>query len=169
MFNNDISIWRRISFNNTQALAMKLYDTGETGFTYNSIIWTFVPRLIYPDKPLLTHGEKFVKIVYGEYDPGGISPGFFGEAYWNFGWIGVFYSSIIISTFLVFFNIMTIRVLILKNYQYFLLIMPSYRLSYSMDGWLIATSINSIPFWIIYFTIIIFLTKIYLIYKRYKV
>lgn len=56
------------------------------GDTYLDIIWIFVPRFIYPDKPMtiLPINQWFFQ------DEGGSSPAtLIGEAYLNFGWPGI--------------------------------------------------------------------------------
>lgn len=56
------------------------------GDTYLDIIWIFVPRFIYPNKPMtiLPINQWFFQ------DEGGSSPTtLIGEAYLNFGWLGI--------------------------------------------------------------------------------
>jgi hypothetical protein len=60
------------------------------GYTLAPLISTFVPRLIWPDKPSIAVGrvmnkEFRVSDVADTY----ISPSHLGELYWNFGWAGV--------------------------------------------------------------------------------
>jgi hypothetical protein len=60
------------------------------GYTLTPLISTFVPRLIWPNKPNVAVGQIMnkdfrVSDVADTY----ISPSHLGELYWNFGWAGV--------------------------------------------------------------------------------
>src|SRR5450759_2142370 len=62
---------------------MCIRDRFQTAFS------TFIPRIIWPDKPVITYGHEFTFLVTGAEGSGGSGAGFFGEAYWNLGWSGV--------------------------------------------------------------------------------
>jgi hypothetical protein len=79
----------RLSYPAAQEFAMDAYDRGEAGTSFQSILATVIPRALWPDKPIITQGHEFSYLVKGIEGGGGSGPGFFGEAYWNFGWLGV--------------------------------------------------------------------------------
>jgi hypothetical protein len=74
---------------------MIVTQTGQTvpfqnGHTLTPLLATFIPRLIWPDKPDVPTGQvvnKEFKLSDVEYTY--ISPSHLGELYWNFGWSGV--------------------------------------------------------------------------------
>jgi hypothetical protein len=75
-----------------ETIVTKTRDTTpfQHGYTLTPLISTFVPRLIWPDKPSVAVGrimnkEFRVSDVADTY----ISPSHLGELYWNFGWAGV--------------------------------------------------------------------------------
>ena len=64
---------------------------GGRGFAY--LAWAAIPRLLWPDKPLVSRGEWFTSEIgfsmneeASTTSTGMTSP---GELYWNFGWAGV--------------------------------------------------------------------------------
>ncbi len=81
------SFWTRICFSNAQAFAMAEYEKGRPGATLAYLPYIFVPRFIMPNKPIMNFGPTFNEAVTGH--SGASTPGIFGEAYWNHGWLGV--------------------------------------------------------------------------------
>lgn len=65
------------------------------GLSYNYLLYTFIPRLIWPDKPKATESTDLVDFAYGfrfydqENRGTNIGAGFIAEAYANFSWWGV--------------------------------------------------------------------------------
>jgi len=44
---------------------MERFDSGFPGKTFEAVKWTFMPRLFYPDKPIVTTGVKFTELAIG--------------------------------------------------------------------------------------------------------
>lgn len=59
------------------------------GSTYFLWLVAPIPRSIWPEKPIVRIGGVLGAKVYGTRDTNGIPPGFVGEAYYNFGWLGI--------------------------------------------------------------------------------
>jgi hypothetical protein len=63
------------------------------GMSYMEVLLSFVPRVIWPSKPNLHYGTEFGHAA-GFLSPGdwltSISVTYFGEAYLNLGWLGLF-------------------------------------------------------------------------------
>ncbi len=58
----------------------------ELGATYKNIPFSFIPRFIYPDKPVFTTAlNNWYKLLAG----GSMPTTFWGESYINFSWIGI--------------------------------------------------------------------------------
>ena len=66
----------------------------ELGITYKNIPFVFIPRFIYPDKPVFTTPlDYWYKLIAG-----GSSPiTFWGESYINFSWFGIIFMSYILG------------------------------------------------------------------------
>jgi hypothetical protein len=78
--------WTRFAYANSQSFAMDSYDDGNPGDSFSKAIYVFVPRLLFPDKPLMSSiSGDFNKMVTGN-EESYSCPGVFAEAYWNGGW-----------------------------------------------------------------------------------
>jgi hypothetical protein len=68
------------------------------GETYTNMLYIFIPRVLWPDKPSWTHWHKFGK-AYGYLTPDdsstSISFSWFAEAYMNFGFGGLYVISVL--------------------------------------------------------------------------
>lgn len=62
----------------------------ENGNTLEPLLYIFIPRFIYSDKPTASVGRSFNQKFQISLDPDTwISTSFIGELYWNFSWTGV--------------------------------------------------------------------------------
>jgi hypothetical protein len=78
--------WSRLNYVPYQAFALEEYENGRPGESFQSIWYTFVPRILFPNKPVVTRiANEFNKMVVGS-DQSASSPTVFAEAYWNGGW-----------------------------------------------------------------------------------
>lgn len=81
--------WARLSYANAAAFAIGEHDAGAGGDTLENAAAVFVPRLLWPDKPVITDlGPRFNALATGS-DSSSSSPGLFAEAYWDYGWAGL--------------------------------------------------------------------------------
>ena len=80
----------RISYVNAMTMVVSWYDQGRPGQTLDTALYFFVPRLIWPEKPILTASGRELYSEATSQLGTSISPGLFAESYWNFGWIGLF-------------------------------------------------------------------------------
>ena len=79
----------RLSYANQAAFAVSEFDLGRPGDSYRDWLAAPVPRFLWSDKPNLS----LVGVEFNDRATGNpfssSSPGLFAEAYWNFGWTGV--------------------------------------------------------------------------------
>jgi hypothetical protein len=93
----DRAWWQRLCYAGAQIFAMQLYDTGVRGDSFVMSVYTFVPRVIWKDKPIITDvGVDFNEMMYGT-RTSSTGIGIYGEAYWNGGWSLVVASGIAIG------------------------------------------------------------------------
>ena len=128
------SFWSRISYVVMDASAVRFYDDGQGGDETRLIPWLFVPRILFPNKPVISDlgTEYFIKLTGNE----GSSIGFgvFTDGYYNFGWIGVIifgaiYGLILRQTSLVSSNIINNNIQLIYPLALFGVIM-----GYRIDG-----------------------------------
>ena len=70
------------------------------GSGYLFIFSSFIPRTIWPNKPVNIDSEVGIKI-YGatSYGTGAVPPGLIAESYWNFGYLGILIIPFIVGIF----------------------------------------------------------------------
>ena len=78
----------RLSYVNQSALAIDLYDSGRPGSSLDNAWAVFFPRMLWPDKPIITQVGLDFTVLAGTPE-NFTAPGIFADAYWNFGWAGV--------------------------------------------------------------------------------
>ena len=78
----------RLSLVNVAAFTIAQYDHGLPGDSIRNVLYLFIPRVLWPEKPLLLSGYELSTLATGGVG-NSISAGYFAETYWNFGWIGL--------------------------------------------------------------------------------
>jgi hypothetical protein len=138
------SWWTRFSYANAQAYAIDAYDKGAKGDSVSLAIYALLPRLIVPDKPLLTPGREFTAVVTGQETETATAPGIFAEAYWNGGWTAV--ACVCVYVGLVFAGLTTFskRAIASAKYEYLAVIMPSLAMGYSPNDWFAAVYVGTL-------------------------
>jgi len=87
-----MSWWQRLDYTPVQYALMAEYDAGRPGDHYQRAHWLFLPRVLFPEKPIINYGKEVNVVVFG-HDRSSAGPTIFGEAYWNGGWyLVIFYS-----------------------------------------------------------------------------
>lgn len=78
----------RIAYVHSAAPAIALYDRGVPGNSLEHILVIFIPRILWPDKPVFDMGAEYTRLINGSVTSS-TWMGYFAEAYWNFGWFGI--------------------------------------------------------------------------------
>lgn len=89
----------RVSMNDVQAYLIAQYDSRQPGSSLNDFWAAAVPRLFWPDKPIITRfgtelHEQFWAIANAS---SALAPTYTAEAYWNWGALGVLVVSILLG------------------------------------------------------------------------
>lgn len=85
---SDQAWWTRLNYANTQVFAMEEYDNGTPGDSLMMALIAPIPRILWPDKPIIESGYEFYRRLTGR-GTASFGVGFFAEAYWNGGWLAV--------------------------------------------------------------------------------
>ena len=80
-----------------EAHFIALYDSGAPGDSFRNFFNALVPRIIWPDKPIIAPGAEFDVVFRGYIAESSLAIGFVAEAYWNLGWLGIFLISAMIG------------------------------------------------------------------------
>jgi hypothetical protein len=135
--------WARVNYAPPQLFTLHAYDYGRPGETFALIPWTFVPRLLYPDKPVMTSGKDFNELINGTRSSQS-APGFFGEGYWNLGWIGVVLTCLVVALVYVLFEIYAVRALIAQRFEYLPVIFLGLFVGIQQDSWAVPTILGAL-------------------------
>jgi hypothetical protein len=86
--------WSRLNYLPTQQAAVDLQRKGHGGDDLSRLPWIFVPRTLYPSKPVITAGAMdFNEKVTGARNSS-VAAGIFLDGYYNLGWLGFFLASL---------------------------------------------------------------------------
>ena len=80
--------WARLCYTPQQAFAMQEYDSGRSGSPWKDFRLALVPRVFWPDKPLVTPGVNF-SVLFDSNPLNNNAPSVLGEGYWYGGWLGL--------------------------------------------------------------------------------
>lgn len=81
--------WTRFCYLPSQGAALDFYDTGQGGDDFSRLGWAFVPRFLFPTKPIMTSsGMEFHYKIRGN-ENSSTGQGVFVNGYYNLGWWGV--------------------------------------------------------------------------------
>jgi hypothetical protein len=123
----------RVSFVNVAAFVVSQYDHGLPGDSLRNTLYSFIPRFLWPEKPLVLLGGELATLVSGEVG-NQISPGYFAEAYWNLGWIGL---PLLLIPIGFFFNVSThfaARVIEREDWLYLPVLFLSLKVGMQIDS-----------------------------------
>ncbi len=131
------SWWTRLSNAAPQAFAMDSYDLNQD---YNSLalaLHAWIPRFIFPDKPMLTIGELFNTLVTGN-PTSQSAPGVFAEGYWNAGWLGAILVAAYVGGLLAVLHQYCMRVIASEQVIYIPCVWLCVSISLQPDSWFAA-------------------------------
>jgi hypothetical protein len=90
--------WTRLNFSGSQVFAMSLYDSGNIGSTLKDIWIRFVPRVLWPEKPIIRPlGADLYNLSVNREGTSNLGLSIYGDLYWQFGWAGVCMGSPVIG------------------------------------------------------------------------
>lgn len=124
----------RLSYVNVDAFVMARYDAGLSGTTLRDAAAVFIPRVLWPDKPIITRlGGDLYFLVRGR-DGSAMGVGHFAEAYWNFGWSGIVPFMAVLALILSVFTRVSMRVMAYRNWLFLPVVFIGVNLGLRVDG-----------------------------------
>tara|TARA_Y100000591_G_scaffold332202_1_gene368658 strand:- start:2310 stop:3863 length:1554 start_codon:yes stop_codon:yes gene_type:complete len=116
----------RLTDNNFNFSKMIYYKDDEEKFIKGEslfqILTSFIPRIIWTEKPSMSFGSKFgktFKIITVENNETSINISWFNEFYWNFRLKGIIFGSIVIGFFIICINYISNR---LSDFNYIIVL-----------------------------------------------
>lgn len=129
--------WARLNYATAQTFALDQYDQGRPGKSFSSIMYTPIPRFLWPDKPSLTDiGLTFnymVNLYYGS----SAAPGFFAEAYWNGGALMVIIVCLYVGILFAAFTKYSVQKLFRRELIFLPVVFLGMKMGFRPDGWFV--------------------------------
>ncbi len=132
----------RISYGTVAGAAVKLHDSGQPGDSLLTLFYFFIPRAIWPEKPIFDAGGRFNEALTGNATSFSWM-GIFVEPYWNLGWIGIPALMLPLSAIYVFLGRMTIRVMTLGKWLQFPAVLVAMVMGFRVDGEIVSDQVVS--------------------------
>jgi len=126
----------RLTYTNAEAFMISQYDHGLPGDSLKNVVYSFIPRILWPEKPKVLVQAELATLATGTFG-NSISAGYFAEAYWNLGWIGL---PLLIFPIGVFFNLTThfaARVISRGDWTYLPLLFLNMKIGMGVEEWYI--------------------------------
>lgn len=137
--------WARQSYASTQAYLMNSYDNAHPGNSINHVWIVFIPRLVWPDKPLVNRAGVALNIeVFGS-DTSSLAATIYGEAYWNGGWPMVVVITTFISAVFYIFGMYSINFMRFPDYRWLPVGMMGILYGLSVECWFVSIFVGGIP------------------------
>jgi hypothetical protein len=127
--------WYRLSYLPAQHAAADLYNEGRGSENFKNVLWLFVPRTIYPDKPILSNeGAMLTEKVHG-FSTSSTGIGIFADGYYNFGWFGVILSAVTYGLALSVYRCIARPIIARKAFALYPLALVGVTVAIRPDGW----------------------------------
>jgi hypothetical protein len=135
--------WVRLCHVPSQAAALDFYDNGDGGDDLRLVPWLVVPRLLAPEKPIMTQTSvDFNQKITGS-DSSSTGMGVFVSGYYNAGWLGMILTAALVGWLLA--NTSAVAAAIVS--QRGLLMMPvgllGVYMAFRIDGHVVADYLGS--------------------------
>lgn len=129
--------WARLSYINSGTFAINQYDAGRPGNSLKYAIIVFIPRILYPDKPIITDSARDFNASINNNDASASSPGLAPELYWNGGWIAVVIGATFVGFLLAIISGYSTAVLNNDAFHLLFVVLLGIRMGIRMDGFLV--------------------------------
>lgn len=123
----------RLSYASLGALFVNKYDIGDPGNSMELIFAVVIPRILWPEKPLIDLGRQMSIIVSGN-ENNAVGIGLYFESYWNFGWLGLPLLMIPFGMILAFLSRLTLTVFLHHNYILLPVVFIAMRVGIAIDN-----------------------------------
>lgn len=135
--------WTRLAYPNAQAFAMAEYDGDRPGWTFAMAAYVFLPRFLYDEKPIMTPGIEFTRLIQGT-DTSSTGLGFAGEAYWNGGWPLVIGTGLVVGGLFAVLGRLSITAISTRRWLLVPLVFQAIYLGLRPDDWFVPAYIGGV-------------------------
>lgn len=136
----------RFSYVNVGSFVTSLRDQGQEGDTYANALAVFVPRALWPDKPVITETSRRLSYEATGNWNNSVAPGLAPEAYWNDGWFGVAVMGAIIGLIVSVWSVYSLAVQVAGAWYLFPVVLLGVRMGSRFDGFFVSDVLGPIAF-----------------------
>lgn len=157
-----VSIGRRFDVASIQGFLIREYNSGRPGASLSNFWHTFIPRVIWPDKPIMTNVAVDLHRMYynDQNQTSAAAPTFSAEAYWNYGFRGVAVVSFFIGLVIGVFDYMCRLSLTGHFPEYYIIAIPAFIWAAFVESWLIISYLGQFVIIMVLLVLCLFVTKL---------
>lgn len=96
--------WARLDYTSPQQAAVYLYRKGDGGSDGGKVFWAFIPRFLFPKKPIITGAATEFTYKIRGFDTSATAVGVFINGFYNAGWAGLIFVSLTVGLILSWFR-----------------------------------------------------------------
>jgi hypothetical protein len=127
----------RLSYVNVGTYAVNEFDSGIPGDTFRYAAVFFIPRFLWPEKPVLTEISNELNFSATGNFGSAVSTGLGVEFYWNFGWLGILVGGLGMGTLLYLWSLYSIRVQEVGAWHLFAVVLLGMKMGTRSDGFFV--------------------------------
>jgi len=153
-------VWSRLCYTTAQVAAVDLYEKKQGGRDVELLAWVFVPRVLFPNKPIMTRsGTEFNKQVTGS-DSSSSGIGLFISGYYNLGWVGLFMASIVAGWILATFAAISRAIVASSSIIMLPVSLLGLHMAFRIDGAFVADYLGPFGMVMFPFLVLIFMLRV---------
>lgn len=156
--------WLRLNYVPYQVHSMRMYDRGAGGDTLNEVWMYFIPRLVWPEKPVIVPlGRRWYSDFLGrEVHSTSVGITIYGDGYWQAGWLGAITFSFLTGLAFGFITILSYRAIKYRDFATVPAVFLALQLSVlGTSGFFQTTIIGGLIFYAAYQLLIRVIKSIY--------
>lgn len=127
----------RLSYVNVNAYVIDRYDSGVPGDTLGNALAIIIPRVLWPDKPIVTSLGSQLNYMIFRSNTSSLGVGHFGEAYWNFGWFGTVPMMGVLALILSIFTRFSMKIMARKDWLLLPVVFLGVNVGLRVDGYFV--------------------------------
>lgn len=136
------ALGRRFEVASIQGYLINEYNSNRPGNTLSNFWVTFIPRMVWPQKPIITNLGLELHMKYYN-DPNqtnsALAPTFSAEAYWNYGPLGVTLVSILLGLAIGWLTRYSFLAVYGTRPEYFIIAFPAVIWACFVESWLVSS------------------------------
>lgn len=146
------SMGRRFEVASIQGYLINEYNSGRPGNTLSNFWVTFIPRMLWPEKPIITNLGVELNAQYFN-DPeqvtSALAPTYSAEAYWNYGLAGVALVSVILGLAIGWLTRYSFLAISGARTEYFIIAFPVAIWACFVESWLVSSYLGEFVIFVV--------------------